>query len=52
MQNNEIRITKVKEKNGWLSCMSHHPVVYKSLEFRTAEALFQWLRFAFNENVP
>lgn len=38
-------ITKVKEKNGWLSCMSAHPVIYKGKTFKTCEALFQWMRF-------
>ena len=44
-----ITITKVKEKFGWLSCMSAHPVIYNSLRFKTCEALFQYLRF---ENFP
>jgi ribA/ribD-fused uncharacterized protein len=40
-----IRITKVREENGWLHCMSPHPIEYQSNKFRTAEALFQWMRF-------
>ena len=40
-----ITITKVKEENGWLSCMSPHPVEYEGKHYRTAEALFQALRF-------
>ncbi len=41
----EITITKVKEPFGWLSLMSPHPIQYEGKTFRTAEALFQWLRF-------
>ena len=41
----EITITKVKEESGWLSCMSPHPVTYQGTTYRTAEALFQALRF-------
>jgi ribA/ribD-fused uncharacterized protein len=41
----EITITKVKEKNGWLSCMSAYPVEYEGKSYRTCEALFQALRF-------
>ena len=48
---NEITVTKVKEQNGWLSCMSAHPVSYNGLDFRTVEALFQWLRFDQHPNV-
>jgi len=40
-----ISITTVKGENGWLSCMSAYPVKYNGIEFRTCEALFQWLRF-------
>ena len=47
--NNEITITKVSDPYGWLSCMSAHPVSYKGNNFRTVEALFQWLRF---QNFP
>lgn len=42
----EITITKVKEKGGWLSCMSAYPVTYKGTQYKTCEALFQALRFA------
>lgn len=45
MKNKEILITKVKEPNGWLSCMSAHPIVYENQKYKTAEALFQVLRF-------
>ena len=38
-------VKKVKEENGWLSCMAAYSVKYNGLEFRTSEALFQWLRF-------
>ena len=41
----KLRITKVKEENGEFSLMSPHPVLYEDTEFRTVEALFQWLRF-------
>ncbi|MFZ1517678.1 MAG: NADAR family protein [Ignavibacteriaceae bacterium] len=41
----EKTITKVKEDNGWLSCMSPHPVTYNGVKYRTCEALFQSRRF-------
>jgi N-glycosidase YbiA len=41
----EVLIRKVKEENGWLSCMSAYPVTYKGTTYRTCEALFQSLRF-------
>jgi len=41
----EITITRVKEENGWLSCMSAYPVHYNGMMFRTCEALFQYRRF-------
>ena len=41
-----IRITKVKEESGWLSCMSPHPVTYGGVKYRTCEALFQARRFS------
>ena len=41
----DITITKVKEPGGWLSNMSPHPIQYEGRNFRTCEALFQWLRF-------
>jgi len=40
-----IRITKVKKKFGWLSCMSPHPIKHEGLLYLTCEALFQCLRF-------
>lgn len=42
-----IAFRKVKDPYGWLSNMSPHPVkgLRLDLEFRTAEALFQALRF-------
>ncbi len=43
--NNIITITKVKEENGWMSCMSAHPVELNGIKFRTAEAMFQYMRF-------
>ena len=47
----EILITKVKEENGWLSCMSPHPVTYNGKDYRTCEALFQALRFSKYPNI-
>ena len=41
----EILIRKVKEENGWLSCMSPHPVTHEDTTYKTCEALFQSLRF-------
>jgi N-glycosidase YbiA len=41
-----ILIRLVKDINGWLSCMWACLLTFKGLEFRTPEALFQWLRFA------
>jgi len=31
--------------NGWLNSMSAHPLEYKKQTYKTADALFQWLRF-------
>lgn len=42
----EVTFTKVTLPYGWLSNMSPHPIVYEGQEWRTAEALFQALRFA------
>ena len=42
---NEIWFNKVNEPYGWLGNMSPHPVMYEGQEWRTAEALFQALRF-------
>jgi len=47
----EVTITKVKEPGGCFSLMSPHPVTYNGIEFRTAEALFQWLRFSAHPDV-
>ncbi len=44
-QNNEVIITKVNDPNGWLHCMSAHPVTYQGTQYKTCEALFQALRF-------
>ncbi len=41
----EIIIRKVKDQNGWLSCMSPHPVTQDGTTYKTCEALFQSLRF-------
>ena len=41
----EIRITRVRDEYGWLSCMSPHPIEYQGERYRTCEALFQCLRF-------
>lgn len=43
--NSVIRFTKVSMPYGWLSNMSPHPINYEGKEYRTAEALFQSLRF-------
>ena len=40
-----ITFTKVKLPNGWLGNMSGHAVEYNGKTWRTAEALFQALRF-------
>lgn len=42
----QILIRKVAEPGGWLSNMSPHPIVYEGLKWWHAEALFQALRFA------
>jgi hypothetical protein len=41
----QITITRVKEENGWLSCMSPHPIYYNEQIFKTCEAQFQYRRF-------
>jgi ribA/ribD-fused uncharacterized protein len=38
-------IHKVKEEFGWMSNMSNHGIVYAGEQYRSAEALFQSLRF-------
>jgi len=40
-----IPFKRVREAYGWLSNMSPHPVTFQDVEWRTAEALFQALRF-------
>ncbi|MCZ2344479.1 MAG: NADAR family protein [Bacteroidales bacterium] len=40
-----VTFTGVHEPNGWLGSMSPYPITYKGREWRTAEALFQALRF-------
>lgn len=42
----QITIRKVAEPGGWLSNMSPHPIEYEGLRWWHAEALFQALRFA------
>ena len=42
---NVIAIRKVAEPYGWLGNMSPHPVSYQNRTYRTAESLFQCLRF-------
>lgn len=40
-----IPFRRVRDAYGWLSNMSPHPVTHEGVEWRTAEALFQALRF-------
>ncbi len=42
---NIISFRRVKEPYGWLGNMSPYPIQYKGETYRTAEALFQSLRF-------
>ena len=42
----QLVIRKVAEPGGWLSNMSPHPVEFQGLKWWHAEALFQALRFA------
>ncbi len=44
-----ILIRKVKDEYGWLGNMSPHPVSHNGKTYRTAEALFQSLRFNSDE---
>ena len=46
-----IAFTKVKLPFGWMSNMSPHPITVGDLTWRTAEALFQACRFAFNDPI-
>lgn len=41
----DVVFRKVREQHGWLSNMSPHPVNFEGYEWRTAEHLFQALRF-------
>jgi predicted NAD-dependent protein-ADP-ribosyltransferase YbiA (DUF1768 family) len=45
----EIAFTKVKLPYGWMSNMSPHPIEHNGKKWRTAEALFQALRFCDSE---
>lgn len=40
-----ISFTKVALEDGWMGNMSPHPIVYEGVTWKTAEALFQALRF-------
>ena len=40
-----IAFNKTKEDYGWMSNMSAHPVRYKGEWFKTAEHLFQFMRY-------
>ena len=42
---NVIAFTKVTSPYGWMGNMSPHPIKYNGKTWRTAEALFQALRF-------
>ena len=44
-----IAFRKVKEPYGWLGNMSPSPITYEGKIYRTAEALFQALRFESDE---
>ncbi len=46
-----VSFTKVSMPWGWLGNMSRYPVVYEGMTYRTAEALFQALRFARNHPI-
>jgi len=48
---NVVAFTGVKQPYGWLGNMSAHPVTYAGKDFRTTEALFQWLRFSDFPNI-
>ena len=41
-----VSFRRVREKHGWLSNMSPHPVIHHGRLHATAESLFQSLRFA------
>jgi predicted NAD-dependent protein-ADP-ribosyltransferase YbiA (DUF1768 family) len=40
-----ITFTNANLPNGWLNPMSAHPLIYEKQTYRTADSLFQWLRF-------
>lgn len=46
-----IAFTKVALPYGWLGNMSPHTINHKNQEWRTAEALFQALRFPENQTI-
>lgn len=46
-----ILIRKVAEQYGWLGNMSPHPIERDGKQFRTAEALFQSMRFSDADHV-
>ena len=41
-----VTFTKTRLPNGWLGNMSAFPITHESLVYRTAEHLFQVLRFS------
>lgn len=48
---NVITFTKVALPYGWLGNMSPHPIVVAGKTWKTAESLFQALRFAEDDPV-
>jgi DNA repair photolyase/predicted NAD-dependent protein-ADP-ribosyltransferase YbiA (DUF1768 family) len=40
-----FKFTNADALNGWLNPMSPHPLTFKKKTYRTADSLFQWLRF-------
>lgn len=48
---NEITFTKVKLPYGWLGNMSPFPLTFHNLEWKTAEHLFQALRFPYSSPI-
>lgn len=48
---NEIAFTKVSLPYGWLGNMSPYKIIWHGLEYKTAEHLFQCLRFAENNDI-
>jgi ribA/ribD-fused uncharacterized protein len=51
MENKIISFKRVKEPYGWLGNMAPYPIKYNNLEFKTTEALFQYLRFENNPEI-